>query len=283
MPIKPIQPGIYLYLVRQNHMMKYFLFLILLFANIVAAAQHKIPYQKLKVMTYNIHHANPPSKPGLIDIDAIVSVIRKEQPDLVALQEVDVNTGRSGRLNQAEEIARKLGMQFFFGKAIDHDGGEYGVAILSRHPISDPVVYRLPTDSASNGERRVLATAKITLQGGKVILFGNTHLDAEEDPLNREMQISEINRIALKEPLPFILAGDLNAAPGSEVIRMLDRQFVRTCNPCKPTFPITEPQIAIDFIAVNSETSFNIILHKVLTEQYASDHLPVVAILELKK
>lgn len=264
-------------------LMKYFLSLFLLLASMVAAAQQKVPYQKLKVMTYNIHHANPPSNPELIDLDAIASVIRKEQPDLVALQEVDVNTGRSGRFNQAEEIARKLGMQFAFGKAINHDGGEYGVAILSRHPISEPVVYRLPTDSASNSERRVLLTAKITLRGGKVIRFGSTHLDAEEDPINREMQISEINRITLKETLPFILAGDLNAAPGSEVIRILDRQFTRTCEPCKPTFPVTEPQIAIDFIAINKVSSFNILDHKVLTEEYASDHLPVVVILELKK
>jgi hypothetical protein len=49
---------------------------------------------KLRVMTYNIHHGNPPTKEasGEIDLEAIVAAIRKEAPDLVALQEVDVHT-----------------------------------------------------------------------------------------------------------------------------------------------------------------------------------------------
>jgi endonuclease/exonuclease/phosphatase family metal-dependent hydrolase len=41
---------------------------------------------------------------------------KQEDPDLIALQEVDVNTARSGKINQADIIARKLGMNFFFAK-----------------------------------------------------------------------------------------------------------------------------------------------------------------------
>lgn len=51
----------------------------------------------LRLMTYNIHHANPPSKTNVIDIDAIAEVIREQNVDLVALQEVDVHTIRSGQ------------------------------------------------------------------------------------------------------------------------------------------------------------------------------------------
>ena len=52
-------------------------------------------------MSYNIHIGNPPSKPGIIDMKAIIKAIKIENPDLVALQEVDVNTNRSGKINQA--------------------------------------------------------------------------------------------------------------------------------------------------------------------------------------
>jgi len=57
----------------------------------------------LRVLCYNIHHANPPSRPNIIDLDAIANVIKKEQPHLVALQEVDVFTERSGKsIHQAK-------------------------------------------------------------------------------------------------------------------------------------------------------------------------------------
>jgi endonuclease/exonuclease/phosphatase family metal-dependent hydrolase len=43
------------------------------------------PSDILRVMTYNIHHANPPSKPNVIDVEAIATIINKESPDVVAL------------------------------------------------------------------------------------------------------------------------------------------------------------------------------------------------------
>jgi len=239
----------------------------------------KLSIKGLKVMAYNIHHANPPSKPDLIDIDAIVRVIKDQNPDLVALQEVDVNTKRSGNINQAEAIARKLGMNFFFGKAIDHEGGDYGVAILSRYPLSEAVVHRLPTQEGTKGEPRVLATAKVTLKG-TTVRFGSTHLDAQKDSVNRKLQIEEINRIAGLETTPFIIAGDFNAPPESSIIQQLDKEFTRTCQQCAPTIPVINPKKAIDFIAVRPAGQFKIKSHEVINEQYASDHLPVVAVLD---
>jgi endonuclease/exonuclease/phosphatase family metal-dependent hydrolase len=164
--------------------------------------------RNIRVMAYNIHHANPPSKPDFIDIDSIVGVIRAQDPDIVALQEVDVNIPRSGSIDQAEEIATKLDMNVFFGKAIDYEGGDYGVAILSKYPFSEEVVHRLPTKEGTNGESRVLATAKVKLPDGTDIRFGSTHLDAQRDSVNRELQINKIVEIASDEKLPFIIAGD---------------------------------------------------------------------------
>lgn len=241
----------------------------------------------IKVMSYNIHHANPPSKPNLIDIDAIVKTIKAQEPDLVALQEVDVNTARSGTINQAEQIASKLKMNVFFGKAIDYDGGEYGVAILSKFPISEAVVHQLPTKPETNGEPRILVTVKVALPGGPVIRFANTHLDAQKDSVNRQMQMEKILAISSTDSLPFIIGGDFNATPETGVIKALDNSFIRTCNPCAPTFltnasgaPI--PLKVIDFIAYKHPSdNFSLIDHQVVEERYASDHMPIVAVINI--
>ncbi len=96
--------------------------------------------QTIKIMTYNIRHASPPSHPDKIDVDTVAGVIKKYQPDIVALQEVDVNTGRSGKqLHEAQVIAEKTGLQASFGKAIDFSGGAYGIAILTKYPIDSTI------------------------------------------------------------------------------------------------------------------------------------------------
>lgn len=236
------------------------------------------PLQSLKVMSYNVHHCNPPSKPGFIDIDAVANVIKRASPDLVALQEIDMNVARSGSVNQAIEITRKAGYHsFYFAKALDYDGGQYGVMILSKYPLSDGVTYRLPTEQSTKGEPRVLALITVNLPGGKKIKFGSTHLDAQQLPVNRLLQVKEITRITGAESLPIVLAGDFNAEETSEVINILDDQFVRTCKNCSPTIPETNPVKAIDFIAFKKGSGFSSISHRVVQETYASDHLPVVA------
>ena len=236
----------------------------------------------IRVMAYNIHHANPPSKPGLIDIEAIAKAIKDQNPDLVALQEVDVNTIRSGKFNQAEEIAKRLGMSFFFAKAIDHEGGDYGIAILSKYAMTETQISRLPTEASTKGEPRVLATAKITLPDGRIIRFGSTHLDAQKEATNRELQIKEINRITADEKLPLIIAGDFNASPGSTVINLLDQSFTRSCQQCEFTIPVIKPNKTIDFIAFTPKSKFSVQSINVIPERYASDHLPVLGVLQLQ-
>ncbi|WP_224998262.1 endonuclease/exonuclease/phosphatase family protein [Cesiribacter sp. SM1] len=238
----------------------------------------EVVVETVKVMSYNIHHANPPARPGEIDLDAIASVIRTQNPDVVALQEVDVNTERSGPFNQAAELADRLDMHYFFGKAIDYQGGEYGVAILSRYPLSETVVHRLPTRAGSNGEPRVLTTAKLSLPGGTSIRFGSTHLDAQSSDENRLLQIEEVLEIASGEELPFIIAGDFNAVPDSEVMNIFDSHFTLSCRLCPATSSARNPVRTIDYIAFHHpERKFSVKSHQAVNEKQASDHLPIVA------
>lgn len=237
----------------------------------------------LKILTYNIHHANPPSKPNVIDIAAIANVIIKQQPDIVALQEIDVHTNRSGKtINEAEDIARLAGMKYYFAKAIDYDGGEYGVAILSKFPMEKTSKNPLPTAEGTGGEHRTLATAIINLPGNKKIVFACTHLDAQKNDTNRLLQIQKIADILEGEKLSVIIAGDFNSTPSKSVINILDKYFTRTCNDCAFTIPVINPTKTIDFIAYKPSDKFIVTEHKVIDEKYASDHLPVLAVLKLK-
>ena len=248
----------------------------------VAEDRHGALPATLNVLSYNIHHCNPPTAGTLIDIDTIAGVIRKLNPDLVALQEVDVRTKRSGGVDQAQLLGEKTGMKAWFFKAIDHDGGEYGLGILSKYPVSEFKQYKLPTIAESKGEPRILATVTIKGKDGKDLIFACTHLDAQSNPQNRLLQIREINSILKDSKQPVIIAGDLNAATGTEVINTFDENFTRTCSNCAFTIPVTKPNKTIDFIGYMPAARFEVEKHEVINETYASDHLPVSVKLRLK-
>ncbi|MFD1140516.1 endonuclease/exonuclease/phosphatase family protein [Larkinella insperata] len=269
--------------------MKKALFALLALVSTVAFAHNGTPKptnrpsrkaKTLTVMTYNIHHCNPPSAGAKIEVDAIARVITKAKPDFVALQEVDVHTERSGKgVNQARELARLTGMHYFFSKAIDHQGGDYGVAVLSRFPILDSTRFILPVDPAIGGETRTIAAVTVEIAKGRKIIFASTHLDLKEP--NRLTQSEQIVQHFGKSDLPMILGGDFNAQADSRVIQFLDGHFVRSCQACAPTIPVVNPSRAIDFIMYKPGETFKTLSTQVIDEQYASDHLPVVVKLQV--
>lgn len=266
--------------------MKRYLAIVCLFAlfscsNSVRNSSGKLPISErlFRVMTYNIHHANPPARKGIIDLDAIAVVLAAQNPDFIALQEVDVNTRRSGGVNEAAILAEKLKMYVYFSKAIDYDGGDYGVAILSKYPMKDEMTYNLPQIPGIETEPRVLATAKITLPNGRKLLLGSTHLDSEKDQATRELQIAEIRKIVEHTANPFVLGGDLNTTPESHVITLLDEFMLRSCTAsCSFTFPVVTPNRIIDYIAVTRNKGVTVNSHTVVQQHTASDHLPVLAV-----
>lgn len=254
--------------------------LLLTFTNLMAQEQDLL----LKVMSFNIHHANPPAEEqsGKIDIDAIANTIKQSHADIIALQEIDENTQRSGKGNQAKLIAKKLGLKVYFAKAIDFQGGAYGIAILSKFPMSEHQIYRLSNQADAEAEPRVLQTVKLKLPGKRYIRFANTHLDFLETG-NRELQAQQIVDITKAEKLPLIIAGDWNASPQSKTLNMMDGTFTRTCTDCPATYPDDKHSAAIDFIAFDKKAGFKVKSHQVLNQVQASDHYPIVAELVLNK
>lgn len=230
----------------------------------------------LRILTYNVHHCNPPGK-TIIDVPAIVNVVRKSNASIVALQEIDVNNSRSGKeLDQAAAIAKECGMYFCFGKAIDFAGGAYGVAILAKYPISEVETMLLSKNADPKTEQRVLLTARLAIGKNKFIRFASTHLDVVNEA-NRGQQVNEIIKKMDNDSLPFIIGGDFNATPNSNAINLLDKAFHRSCRECVPTIPQDIPTEAIDFIAFDKRYAkrIKIAKHLVIKETYASDHRPV--------
>ena len=237
----------------------------------------------ITAMAYNIHHCNPPSKPELIDVEAIAAVILAEEPDFVALQEVDVNTLRSGKqLNQAKALATLTDMHYHFVKAIDYQEGEYGVAVLSKHPIEHAFGFSLPMADGLSGEPRVVAAVDVLLPTGETITFASTHLDLR--PEHRRLQPEKIVAELGHRANPVIIGGDFNAVPGTEPIDIMGQTFRNTCvgSDCPGTIPVNNPNRVIDYIFYRPFNELKVIEHRVVPETYASDHLPVVTRLQLK-
>ncbi len=87
----------------------------------------------IRVMTYNIHVGVGMDKK--LDLARIAGVINAQHPDLVGLQEVDRGVERTQRIDEIAEIARMTKMDYAFAFNLRYQGGQYGVAILSRLPI----------------------------------------------------------------------------------------------------------------------------------------------------
>jgi len=233
---------------------------------------------RVTVLTYNIYHGEDAN--GNSNLDAVAGIINSLEPDLVALQEVDNKTRRAKMLDLTAELSQRTGMKGIFGKAMDYDGGGYGEAILCRYPIIETKNNPLPhTDKA---EPRAALEILLELPGGVKMVFVGTHLDHQRDQSNRMMQANRIIELYENLDLPMVLAGDLNAVPGSEPINLLCRQWSDAAqDDPQPTFPSTRPARKIDYIMYKPKSRWKVVDVRVIDEKVASDHCPVFAVLEL--
>ena len=239
----------------------------------------------LRVMTYNIYGARATSPAKAADLDALAEVIRRQNPDFVTLNEVDAFTNRTGKdVHQARDLAAKLGMEWHFSKAIDRDGGEYGDAVLSKHPILETRSYRLPCAASQPGEDRSLCVIRVEIDG-KDLYVASTHLDHLSGDASRMVQANEIRRIRDTDlGGDLILSGDLNAIPSSNVIATMTAFLTNVGTIDQYTFPSDSPTRKIDYILYAPIEHFGVQNCTVVSRADqqvdgvdASDHRPVVA------
>ncbi|WP_212002714.1 endonuclease/exonuclease/phosphatase family protein [Chitinophaga sp. HK235] len=235
--------------------------------------------QKVKVLTYNIHHGE--NIKGELDLQGIANVILATNPDLVALQEVDSVTQRTKHTDQLKELASITGMYTYFAKAMDFDGGGYGTGILSRFPIAEAVTVPLPS-AKPGAEPRVAGVITVKLPGDSLLRFASTHLDSEKHAGDRIAQAITLAEYFRETQTPVILAGDFNATPNAKEIQILKKIFTDATAQMGPTFPADSPRVKLDYIMYHPKHHWNVTGARVIEEAVASDHRPLLSDLELK-
>ena len=222
--------------------------------------------QPLQIMSYNVRHCA--GMDLVVDYDRTANVITQQQPDVVALQELDSMTGRSGHHVQLGELASRTGYHPVFGAAIEFDGGQYGVGILTREMPLNKKCIPLPGE-----EPRVLLVVELD-----DYVIACTHLDLDE--AQRLASVPLIVEEAQRWQKPFLLAGDWNDVPDSELLEAMTQYFT-VLSGDEATYPADEPTECIDYIAAFNGRTEAIESH-VIDEPAASDHRPLVVFMQLR-
>lgn len=240
-----------------------------------------------RVLVYNIHAGADAE--GERNLERVAEILRFERVDIALLQEVDRGTQRSGGVDQPEVLAGLTDLRPVFGRTLDYQGGEYGIALLSALPVTEweivPMAVEPPQQRAGGSyEPRGILRATLDAPPGRLHVL-NTHLDASRDDHYRQQEVRQL--VALAERLrgaggAVMLGGDLNAEPGSPVIRVLTaagwRDAWTECGSGEGlTFPSRAPVKRIDYLFLSPDlrcTSARVL------ESDASDHLGLLVELE---
>ncbi|MBX7249142.1 MAG: endonuclease/exonuclease/phosphatase family protein [Caulobacteraceae bacterium] len=241
-----------------------------------------------RIMTYNVHRCVGVDRK--LDVDRIAAVIAEYEPDVVALQELDVHRARTRGVDQAHAIAEQLEMTFHFNAAMRVEGELYGDAILTSRPERLIKAGPLPTISGVPGlEPRGALWLAIEFDGVEVNVL-NTHLGLV--PREQRLQAAALTgKEWLGDPRcvdPVILVGDFNATavtrPYQQLLTALsDGQKAEGLPRAIPTFPSSFPVLRIDHVFVSSRVRVT----RVQTPMFplarvASDHLPLVIDFEIR-
>ena len=235
---------------------------------------------KVRVMTYNIHVGVGMDK--RMDLQRIADVIKQEHSDLVGLQEVDRGVKRTQGVDEIAELARMTGMEYAFAHNLDYQGGQYGVAILSRFPIlkTDHRMYL----NKREAERRGLIRIEVNV-GARRLSFATTHLDYRYED-GRVFEARQLLDFLKDQNGPMVLVGDFNEEPNGDAYKLVTVQFRDAWRESKAretglSYPADKPAKRIDYIFYKANAGVR--PKKAWTvNTLASDHIPVMADIEIQ-
>jgi endonuclease/exonuclease/phosphatase family metal-dependent hydrolase len=241
--------------------------LLLLAPACIAAEPSLAP--RLRVMSYNVRHGA--GMDDVVDLERAAAVIERVRPDVVTLQEIDRECARSGGVDQAAWLGERLGMHALFGKFMDYDGGEYGMALLSRHEIVEGENLVLPPGKEPRSA--LIARLRLDESGRQVIVVGIHFYRTDEERL---AQARALVARFVDEEIPVILAGDFNSKPRSAVLEFLEETWTTVPKgEDRLTFPSDRPAVEIDFVLYRPRARFEVLDVDVLDEPRVSDHRPL--------
>lgn len=243
-----------------------------------AATPEKPVASEITVLSYNIRLGGM-RMDRVYDRPLQISIAKAQKADLVAMQEVDRKTSRVKGADVPAEFATALSMNFHYAPAIRLGGGEYGVAVLSKLPVTGTGSAPLPAP----GENRAAGWVTVKLPGGGELMFVSTHFDHISDAsrlTNTRDLLAAIERS--KTTLPVIIAGDLNAEPDSPVFKLFTEAGFRRCEAKKGanlSYPADKPNILIDYVLLRDGATLRLedAGTEVLNEPLSSDHRPLLS------
>ena len=238
---------------------------------------------KLKIGTYNIQHGKwhghfLATGEELIDLSGDARVIRDAGLEVCGLNEVRNQEQVPGLCNQARVIAEELGYHFVFAPAIDHRGGTYGNALVSRYPIrawrSCPIV--VPEKEREPGvhyEDRVLLVAELAVED-KPLTVLVCHFGLHVSEMRRAIEVirNELAQISGE----VVLMGDFNLTPDTPEYAVL-AELLRDSAPAGQallSFPSHAPQVKIDYLFTSAGIHAT---NVAVLETTQSDHRPYTA------
>ena len=250
---------------------------------------------ELKVLSYNIHYGV--GMDATQDLKRIADVINRLNPDIVGLQEVSDSV-------MIATLSKLTDMVGIFGASTEKEIPNlyrlldipipqsqlfYGDAILSKYPFEYLGNHSIPSASSSRYQAMSVDVDFSEKYGKETIVrFITTHFDYLEtigSKFARKAAVEVIETAFVREyaDMPFILTGDLNATPQSIPLQSfkengwikedLDKELL--------TVPSISPNKQIDYVLVKPKNRWRIIDVRVIKEELASDHRPILMTLEL--
>ena len=243
--------------------------------------------RRLSIVTYNVGAFN---KSHYSSIEEIASMMKEVKADVISLNEVDSCTVRTGKVDQIKEFASELGgWDYTYAKAIDHQGGGYGIGIVSAPGYKPVVSGHFILDKGEGKEYRACAVNEY-----ENFILLTTHLE-NKVPAVRLQQIKAVCQWVEDHykdaDKPIFLCGDMNSAPDSAVLSYLKKNWT-VLSPADYTMPSWEPRKCIDYILVyNNAAAATVkvkvarVIKKFKTGNVAktSDHLPVLVKVSIPK
>jgi endonuclease/exonuclease/phosphatase family metal-dependent hydrolase len=226
---------------------------------------------RLRIASYNVHRAIGRDK--RIDPQRILDVVREIDADVIALQEVEAHDDGADMLAW---LARETGYEAIAGTTLLRHDGHYGNGLLTRCPVKGK---RLCDLTWRGREPRGAIAADLDC-GGHGLRIVATHLGLR--PAERRDQVQQLLHLFKEHTHErSVLIGDLNEwFLWGRPLRRLHRHFEQT--PALATFPARLPVFALDRIWTHPHAMLRRLeVHKTPLSRRASDHLPLVATLEL--
>ena len=244
---------------------------------LLRAPHHPRPQRPLAgtitVATYNVHRWTGLNGRGPSDPARAGFVISELGADLVGLQEV-LRPLRGD--DPLEALAEALGLHVTFAATRVHKRGQIGNAILSRWPIAGVSMLDL---SFTRLEKRVAVAVQLGAGPGRLDVIA-THLALGDRTRHRQVQ-SLLEHERLRET-PTLIMGDMNAWRRCPATRALDDELRSHHNEKWPaSFPSASPVLSLDRIYARGLRVLDLGVHASRAARRASDHLPVVARVEL--